>query len=142
MNKGGNIRVLLVDDEDRFRATTTASLRRRGFDVQAVASGAEAIERVKKGDVDTVVLDIKMPGMNGHDVLHEIKRLKPDVAVIMITGYSSEATAYEDLHEGAFAYLKKPCSIEFLDLKIREADFTRNERISANSRNGGRNETT
>ena len=143
MNESESIRVLVVDDEERFRTTAAANLRNRGFKAKAVASGAEAIREVRRGDVDVVVLDIKMPQIDGHEVLHKIKKLNPDVAVIMLTGHASEqGSAYEDLHEGAYAYLKKPCSIEFLDLKIREADFDRNERRSPNSRNGGKNETT
>jgi len=132
MKEPKGIRVLVVDDEERFRTTAAASLKKRGFKVKAVDSGAEAVGEVRKRNVDVVVLDIKMPQTDGHEVLHEIKRLSPDVEVIMLTGYASEDdSAYEDLHEGAFAYLKKPCDIEYLDLKIREADFARNERISA-----------
>jgi len=135
MNDDRRIRVLLVDDEDRFRTTTTETLRRRGFEVKSAVGGTEAIEELKKGDVDVVVLDIKMPDIDGHQVLRKMKALDPGVEVIMLTGHASEqGSAYEDLHEGAFAYLKKPCGIEFLDLKIREADFARNERMAAKLR--------
>lgn len=121
MAESEKIRVLLADDEDRFRVTTTATLRKRGFQVTAVSSGFEAIDELKKNDIDVVILDVKMPGMDGHKALREIKRLKIDVEVIMLTGYGALDSALEGWHEGVFAYLTKPSSIEFLAHRIREA---------------------
>ncbi len=115
------IAVLLVDDEDRFRVTTAATLKRRGFEVHAASSGEEAIEELQEKDIDVVVLDIKMPGMNGNDALHEIKKLKPDVEVVMLTGYGSMDSVMAGRREGVFAYLTKPCAIDFLALRLREA---------------------
>jgi CheY-like chemotaxis protein len=112
---------LIVDDEDRFRVTTAATLKRRGFKVKAAASGVEAIEEIKKGDVDVVVLDIKMPCMDGHETLRELKKLRPDLEVIMLTGYGSLGSALADRRQGVFAFLTKPCSIDFLAERIREA---------------------
>lgn len=121
MESDETVRVLIADDEDRLRITTTVSLKRRGFDVRAVASGDEAVEEVKTSDVDVVILDVKMPGMDGHNALREIRRLRPDVQVIMLTGYGSVGSALEGWHEGVFAYLTKPSSIDFLAERIREA---------------------
>ncbi len=121
MEKDETVHVLVVDDEDRFRITTTVSLKRRGFAVRAVAGGDEAIEEVKKGDVDVVILDVKMPGIDGHETLREIRRLRPGIQVIMLTGYGSVGSALEGWHEGVFAYLTKPSSIDFLAERIREA---------------------
>jgi len=115
------IRVLIVDDEERFRATTAAILTRRGFEVKAVGSAMEAIAEIKKNDVDVVVLDVRMPGMDGHEALREIKERKPDVAVLMLTGYGTPESAVEGLRDGVFDYLTKPCSIDVLAQKIREA---------------------
>jgi CheY-like chemotaxis protein len=115
------IDVLIVDDEDRFRVTTTATLKKRGFRVKAVASGLEAIEEIKKGDVDVVILDIRMPYMDGHETLRELKRLKPNLEVIMLTGYGSLGAALADRRQGVFAFLTKPCSIDFLADRIQEA---------------------
>jgi CheY-like chemotaxis protein/predicted transcriptional regulator len=121
-NNGRPIHVLIVDDEERIRSTTTTLLKKRNFEVTAVATGKEALNEVKKGDVDVAVLDIKMPDMDGNEVLHEIRKLKPkNVEVIMLTGYGSPDSALAGLREGAFAYLTKPCDVDLLATKIRDA---------------------
>ncbi|UCD56686.1 MAG: response regulator [Candidatus Hydrogenedentota bacterium] len=129
MEKTKTIQVLVVDDEEHIRSTSTALFNKRGFHVTTAASGAEAIEEIIKGDIDVVVLDIKMPDMDGNVVLHKIRKLKPDVEVIMFTGYGSPDSALAGLREGAFAYLTKPCDIDLLTLKIREA-FYKKEGLS------------
>ncbi|RJP17514.1 MAG: response regulator [Candidatus Abyssobacteria bacterium SURF_5] len=115
------IHVLIVDDEERFRANTATILRKRGFSVTAVGSGIEAIEEIKKNQYHVVVLDIKMPGMDGHEALREIKRIKPDLEVIMLTGHGTPESAFTGLREGVFDYLGKPCDIDLLSRKIRSA---------------------
>jgi len=118
------IKVLMVDDEAQFRATTERILTRRGFETILAESGEEAIEKLGENP-DVVVLDIKMPGMDGHDTLREIKRIKPDLAVIMLTGHGALPSAKEALAEGAFDYLAKPCDIDILAAKITEASKAR-----------------
>lgn len=115
------IRVLIVDDEDRFRATTAAILNRRGFNATAVGSGPEAIDVVKKEPIEVVILDVNMPGMDGNEALREIKKIKPDVQVIMLTGHGTPASAVAGLKDGVFDYLTKPCNIELLASKVRQA---------------------
>ncbi len=115
------IKVLLVDDEDRFRINTAAVLKRRGFGVITAESGYEAVEEIRNVDIDVVVLDISMPGMDGHETLRKLKKIQPDIEVIMLTGYGSLDSALEGWHEGVFAYLTKPCSIDFLMQRINEA---------------------
>ena len=121
MEESEAIKVLLVDDEERYRITTAHVLENRGFLVRAVSSGREALEEIKKSDLDVVVLDIKMPGMDGHRTLREINKLKSDVEVIMLTAHGSIDSAFEGLRDDAFAYLSKPFEIEGLMLIIREA---------------------
>jgi len=116
-----SIRVLIVDDEERFRETTAAILERRGFEVKAAGSGVEAIEEIKNDKIDVVVLDLEMPGMDGNEVLCEIKRIKPHMAVLMLTGHGTPETAMQGLRDGLFDYLTKPCDVDFLAQKIREA---------------------
>ena len=115
------IRVLFVDDEDRFREATAAILARRGFEVTAVENGIEAIGEVKQAVFDVVVLDVQMPGMDGNEALREIKTVAPDVAVIMLTGRGTHDSVLDGLRDGISDYLTKPCPIELLAQKIREA---------------------
>ncbi|MBW2176048.1 MAG: response regulator [Deltaproteobacteria bacterium] len=117
---GKNIRVLMVDDEKRFRATTKKILTKKGFEAILADSGEEAIEKLLQNP-DVVVLDIKMPGMDGHQALKEIKKRSPNLPVIMLTGHGSLPSAREAHEEGAFDYLSKPCDITVLTDKIREA---------------------
>ncbi len=123
--KTREIHVLLVDDEPDFRATATTLFKKRGFDVATAANGKEAMEILKEGETDVVLLDVKMPGMDGLEALYKMKKIKPDVEVIMLTGYRSPSSALTGLREGAFAYLTKPCDLDLLSLKIREAFLKR-----------------
>ncbi|MBW1779770.1 MAG: response regulator [Deltaproteobacteria bacterium] len=116
-----NIKVLMVDDEAQFRATTSKILSRRGYETTVAESGEEAIEILKKSRQDVVILDIKMPGMDGHEALARIKEIDPDVQVIMLTGHGGDESAKESLKHGAFDYLNKPCDIKLLSLKINDA---------------------
>lgn len=114
------IKVLMVDDETQFRATTQKILNKRGFDTLLASSGEEALSRMKEAP-DVVVLDVKMSGMDGHQTLKEIKKIAPDLPVIMLTGHGSLPSAREALVEGAFDYLAKPCDIDVLSARIVEA---------------------
>ncbi|MFH1436217.1 MAG: response regulator [Pseudomonadota bacterium] len=125
MEKRKNIHVLIVDDEDRFRETTSIILRRRGFDVTAVGNGAEAVGKVGEGGIDVVILDLRMPGMDGHETLREIRKLPGEVEVIMLTGHGTPESAARGLVGGVFDYLSKPCNIDLLASKIHEAVQTK-----------------
>jgi len=114
------IKVLMVDDEEQFRATTKKILQRRGFDTIMAGSGEEAIEKLQENP-DVVILDVKMPGMDGHQTLNEIKKLHPQLPVIMLTGHGAIESAKESLKHGAFDYLSKPCDIDLLDSRIKDA---------------------
>ncbi len=114
------IKLLIVDDEAQFRATTKKILDKRGFETVLAGSGEEAIEMLE-AKPDVVVLDIKMPGMDGHETLEEIKKQSPDIPVIMLTGHGAMPSAKKALKEGAFDYLSKPCDIDILSAKIVEA---------------------
>lgn len=115
-----SIKVLMVDDEDQFRATTKKILDRRGFTTLVAGSGEEAVEKLKEHP-DVVILDVKMPGMDGHQALQEIKKRSPQLPVIMLTGHGGMPSAREALDEGAFDYLTKPCDIDLLAQKIADA---------------------
>lgn len=115
------IRVLIVDDEERFRKTTEAILRKRGFAVQSAANGLQALETLRRESFDVVVLDLKMPGKDGNEILRDIKKRHPHLQVILLTGHGSYDAAVAGLRRGAFYYLSKPCDIDVLSDRIREA---------------------
>src|SRR5512134_1932320 len=107
------IRVLLVDDEERFVQNLAKLLRSRGFEVATALDGAAGAAAVEKKDgFDVVLLDVKMPGMDGIETLRRIKEISPDTEVIMLTGHADVETGIEAMREGALDYLMKPYDIE------------------------------
>ena len=112
------IKVLLVDDEREFVDALADRLEVRDFEVAKAFNGDEALERVGSTDVDVVVLDVLMPGKDGVTTLHEIKKAKPLVEVIMLTGNATVETAIEGLKSGAYDYLMKPTETKDLVEKI------------------------
>ena len=115
-------KVLLVDDEIPFLKTLSKRLAKRELHIVAAFSGQEALDQLDKNfDIQIVVLDIKMPGMDGLKTLEEIKRHYPSVEVIILTGHSTIDSAIKGMRLGAFDYLVKPCDIDLLISKIEEA---------------------
>lgn len=114
-------KVLLVDDEREFLDTLLKRMRKRNLLVDAVACGEEALEWMAGHPVDIVVLDVRMPGMDGLETLREIKRRHPLVEVIMLTGHASIEVAIQGMELGAFDYLMKPMSIDELLYKVQDA---------------------
>jgi CheY-like chemotaxis protein len=116
------IRVLLVDDEERFVLNLAKLLRGRGFVVATAFSGAEGLACAEReAAVDVVLLDVKMPGMDGIETLRRLKQIAPEVEVLMLTGHADLDIGIEAMREGALDYLMKPCDIEDLVEKLREA---------------------
>jgi DNA-binding NtrC family response regulator len=114
-------RVLVVDDEERFRTTLTKMLAAQGLEVRSAASGEEAMEQLKVGPCDVVLLDIRMPGMGGLAALSAIKAADPFVEVIALSGHASLDAAMELMQRGAYDYLLKPCPVEEVLAKIESA---------------------
>jgi DNA-binding NtrC family response regulator len=115
------IRVLLVDDEEEFVETLAQRLEVRDLDVATALSGADALERLEDREIDVVVLDLQMPGVDGIQVLRKIKERKPLIEVIMLTGHATVETAIEGMKLGAFDFLIKPTETEELLEKIARA---------------------
>jgi len=114
--------VMLVDDEVPFVETMTKRLAKRDLTVISAHGGPEALTKLDKEDhVDVVVLDVKMPGMDGIETLKEIKKAHPLTEVIMLTGHATIETGIEGMKLGAFDYLMKPCDIDMLLQKVQEA---------------------
>lgn len=114
--------VLLVDDEKDFVETLAKRLKTRDFSVECTFSGDEAVKWLETNESDVVVLDVRMPGLDGIDTLREIKRMKPLVEVIMLTGHATVETAIEGMKLGAFDYLMKPTDMNDLVDKINKAE--------------------
>ena len=115
------MKIMLVDDEERFLSTTQKLLTKKGIDAVTAASGAEALETLNHRYIHVVILDVKMPGMDGNETLKEIKRRFPLVEVIMLTGHATVESAIDGLKSGATDYLMKPTEIDDLIAKAREA---------------------
>jgi len=104
-------RVLIVDDEAELVSALEERLALRGFQASGVTTGAEALERVAAGAYDVVLLDVKMPGLGGLQVIKTIKTEHPQVQVVLLTGHGSARDADEGMRLGAFDYLMKPVKI-------------------------------
>ncbi len=113
--------LLIVDDEEGFVNVISNRLGRRGIDATKALSGTEAIQILRKKDFDVAVLDLKMEDMNGIEVLKIFRKMVPEMPVIMLTGHGCEQAAREGMEEGAFDYFGKPCELQELVQKIREA---------------------
>jgi DNA-binding NtrC family response regulator len=114
--------IMLVDDEIPFVEAMTKRLARRDLDVEQAFSGQEALAKLTAGTTtEVVILDVKMPGMDGVETLKTIKREVPLVEVIMLTGHATVESAIEGMKLGAFDYLLKPCDMDHLIAKVSEA---------------------
>jgi len=113
--------VMVVDDEDDFREMTSKILTKRGLHVQSAESGQRALEILGHSRTDVVLLDVKMPGMDGIETLRQIRSLKPLIEVVLLTGHASVESGIEGMKLGAFDYLMKPIDTEPLLEKLDEA---------------------
>jgi len=122
------MKMMLVDDEERFLSTTQKLLAKKDFEVVTATSGKEALEILRQKHIHVVILDVKMPGMDGIATLKEIKNRFPMVEVIMLTGHATVESAIEGLKSGATDYLMKPTGIDELVGKAQEA-FKKRQRL-------------
>jgi len=115
------IKILLVDDEKEFVETLSERIRMRDQKSDVALNGEEALKRMDDDLPDVVVLDLKMPGIDGMEVLRRIRKAYPNVQVIMLTGHGSDKDEKEARKLGAFEYLQKPVEIDTLMKKIKKA---------------------
>jgi DNA-binding NtrC family response regulator len=111
-------KILLVDDEERFRTNLKKMLAAQGFDVTARASGLEALDELARQPYDVILLDVRMPVMDGLETLAAIKKNHPDTEVIILTGHASVDAAAEIIRLGAAEFLLKPSPLEEIIAKI------------------------
>lgn len=115
------IRLLLIDDEVGYVNVLSNRLAKRNFQVGKATSGAEAFQILRQRDFDVAVLDLKMEEMDGIEILKILKKMAPELVVIMLTGHGSAEAAQEGINQGAYDYLTKPCELDELIQKIQEA---------------------
>ena len=115
------IKVLMIDDEERFCITTARILETRNISVDILTKGEEAIPELKKKPYDVVLLDLKMPGISGVEILERIKKMNHPPEVIILSGHASAEIAVKTTLLDAYDYLLKPCDPEELIVKILQA---------------------
>lgn len=113
--------VLVIDDEEAFVSTLVRRLRKRGWESEGVLTGGEAILKIAGGDFAVALLDMRLPDMDGSEVLREIKKINPQTRVIILTGHASASEGEEGIRNGAFDYLIKPVEFETLLEKLQAA---------------------
>ncbi len=132
-------KILLVDDEERFRNNLRKMLASEGFEVTAAGSGEAALEELARQPYDVILLDMRMPGMDGLATLAAIKERHPDPEVVVLTGHASVDAAAEIIRLGAVEYLLKPCPLEEVIAKIETAydrKLARQEKPQSGDRRG------
>lgn len=116
-----NFKVLLVDDEQEFIETLSERLKMRDLDTKLALDGEQALEAVRDDEPDVMLLDLKMPGMDGMEVLRKVKKAFPGVQVVMLTGHGTDKDEEQARRLGAYAYLQKPVDLEHLVVTLRDA---------------------
>lgn len=114
-------KILVVDDEKHIRDSCIKLLQRKRYDAEGAASGVEALEKIGKVVYDLVLLDVRMPGMDGIEVLRRAKEIVPNILVLVLTGHGTIDTANEAMQLGAAGFIRKPIAIEDLAQSIDEA---------------------
>jgi DNA-binding NtrC family response regulator len=110
----GTLRVLIVDDEEELVSALVERLTLRGFQAEGVTTGADALAYLEGAPCDVVLLDVKMPGIGGLEVIKRIKEQQPSLEVVLLTGHSSAQDAERGMTLGAFDYLMKPVKLDDL----------------------------
>lgn len=116
-----DFKVLLVDDEQEFIETLSERLKMRDMEAKLALDGEKALEAVEDDEPDVMLLDLKMPGIDGMEVLRRVKKAFPNVQVVMLTGHGSEKDEEQAHRLGAYAYLQKPVDLERLVVTLRDA---------------------
>ena len=133
-----DIKILLVDDEKQFVDTLSERLAMRGFEARVAYDGPEALKAVEQ-PTDVIVLDLRMPGMDGFEVLRNVKKSNPQVQVIILTGHGGDAEEQTAYRMGAYNFLRKPMDIDELLNSIRMAyrDTLENAMVAVSLAEGG-----
>ncbi len=118
ITRKGLIKILVVDDEPKVCEQVKLFFQSKGYEATTATNGEEAIAKLKYERPHLVLLDVRMPGVNGIEVLRQAKKLDPAVGVIMVTAVQDEEVFKEALEEGAFDYLTKPLNLTYLESRV------------------------
>ncbi len=121
MNLSRQVRLLVVDDEEHVHSSLACWFRDEGFDVNVAGSGREALQVLARDGAEILLVDIKMPGIDGLELQRRVKELAPDATIIMMTAYAGVDTAVQAMKEGAYDYIVKPFDPEELSRLVRKA---------------------
>jgi len=122
-------RILVADDEESMRWVLSKALKRKGFEVDLAPDGRQALELIKDNCYDLAILDIKMPGINGLDLLDRVRELKSDLLVVIMTAEASMKNAVEAMKRGAYDYITKPFDLDVIDAIIEKVERARDIRV-------------
>jgi two-component system, OmpR family, response regulator len=117
----GKAKILLVDDEVAFANNIAKLISKRGYEVLTVYNGESAVQAIEENEFDVIVLDLKMPGLDGLATLKQIKKKRPNVEVIILTGHGSMDSGIDGMQLGAFDFIMKPVRFDDLHEIIRQA---------------------
>src|SRR5438128_381980 len=137
MSSHKNLRILFADDEKSLQEVMRSELPRLGHEVTVCPDGKAAIKSLEKNTFDAAILDLRMPGFSGIEVLEQIKQVSPDTEVVIMTGHASIETAMEAVRLGAFDYITKPCKmaqIETILLKVVEKRELKHKNLALQTR--------
>ena len=119
------VRILIIEDDEEMRSLLKDFLAEEGVEVDSVENGSEAFRKLVRETFDLVITDIRMPGLTGLDILPGIKKLQPEVSIIVITAFGNEEVRLKSLNRGATAYLEKPIRTNRLKILIQEIVSTK-----------------
>jgi two-component system OmpR family response regulator len=118
-------KILLVDDEQEFTHVLAERMKARGLTVVTAANGSDALEKAEGEAFDAIILDMMMPGMDGIETLKRLRKINPDLQIIMLTGHATLKAGLDAVKLGAMDFLEKPADIQKLMEKIKEAKINK-----------------
>lgn len=121
---------MIIEDDEAMRSLLEDFFEEEGFETDSASNGADALRILSKDHLDLIITDIRMPGLTGLDILPRLRRLKPEIPIIVMTAYGSEEVRLEALERGATTYLEKPIHLSQLRTLIHEMVSTKEKRIS------------
>ena len=118
-------RILVIEDDEEMRSLLKDFFEEYGFEIDSVSNGSEAFRKIAREPFDLIITDIRMPGLTGLDILPGIKKLQPEVSIIVITAFGSEEVSRKAFDRGATAYLEKPILFNKLRTLVHEMEIGR-----------------